>query len=120
MKNIIRAKITGTDKWIVGYPHSVYGNGIDSIQDYKTLKIEYIKTDTLCKFITNKKGIDIFENDIIEEYLSIRWNDEFASFEFYWTYDNSATDGDILWTEFNDIFKKVIGNIFDNSEMCEI
>ena len=117
MENTIRAKIQGTDKWIIGYPHSVYGNGIDSIQDFNTKKIEYIKTDTICKFVANKNNIVIFEHDIIEEYLSIRWNKELASFEFYWIYDNSAMEGDILWCEFNDIFKTVIGNIFDNPEM---
>jgi len=119
MENTIRAKIQGTDKWIVGFPHSVYGNGIDSIQDFKTQKIEYIKTDTICKFVANKNSINVFEHDIIEEYLSIRWDKEFSSFEFYWIYDNSATEGDILWQEFNDIFKNVIGNVFDNPEMRE-
>ena len=119
MENVIRAKIQGTDNWIFGYPHSVYGNGIDSIQDIKTQKIEYIKIDTICKFVSKKNDVLIFEHDIIEEYLSIRWDKETSSFEFYWIYDNSATDGDILWSEFNDIFKLVIGNIFDNPEMRE-
>lgn len=42
----IKAKISGTDCEIIGYPFSVYGNGIDSIitEDCQT---EYIKTDTV-------------------------------------------------------------------------
>jgi hypothetical protein len=121
MKQIkFRAKMAGTDSWIFGLPYSVYGEVIDSIHCLETGQTEYIKTDTLCQLVCVRNEIEFYEHDILEDFLSIRWNEEDASYEFYWTYNLESCNGDINWYENEDIIKtEPIGNIFDNPELVE-
>ena len=115
-----RAKIAGTDSWIYGLPHSVYGEVIDSIFCLETGQTEYIKTDTLCQLVCIRNGFEFYEHDILEDFLAIRWDEEKSSYEFYWTYNSESCNGDINWCENEDIIKaEPIGNIFDNPELIE-
>jgi len=85
LKNIYRAKIQGTNMWIKGYLHSVYGNGFDSIQDAENHKrIEYIKTDTIGMSLgrIDKFGNEIFEGDYNEEGDCVIFCEKCMGFQF--------------------------------------
>jgi len=107
---LFRAKIQGTNEWIKGYPHSVYGNGIDSIQDVDNSKrIEYIKTDTLAQYV-KINGIAFCDGDFIRcnnrvknKILLIK-----SGFDGYFAGADRLTK--VL--RFNDV--EIIGNEVDN------
>jgi hypothetical protein len=118
-----RAKIAGTNEWVFGLPHSVYGEGIDSIQS-KFGNIEYIKTDTISQFtgVIDVEGNEIYGRDILEvlsidseegkevlKTLEIYFDEELCSFEF-------RNDWEPFSRQYGNDFK-ILGNIFDNPEL---
>ncbi|MCP4764395.1 MAG: hypothetical protein GY870_21655 [archaeon] len=119
---LFRAKIQGTNEWIKGFPHSVYGDGIDSIQDINDSKrIEYIKTDTLSQH-TNENDIEetkIFEGDIVscenrsknKLFQIVAHKSAFRAIGI----DNNANTYLYLLQNLNKL--KVVGNIHENPEL---
>jgi len=99
-----RARITGTDSFIVGLPYSVYGNGIDSIRNESGT--EYIDIDTLVEFTGLKDdcNVDIYEDDVV--YLS-GYGNYTVIFPFIELYEASY-ESDI---------GSIIGNIHENKEL---
>jgi hypothetical protein len=121
MRNIkYRAKAM-SGEWVYGnFIHSKRFEGCSNefrIHNQETGLESDIEIDTLCQLVAFRNGIEFYEHDILEDFLSIRWNEEDASFEFYWTYSGESTNGDINWCENDSILKEVVGNIFDNPEM---
>ena len=118
-----RAKSMSGD-WVYGnFIHSKRFNGCSNefrIHNQETGLESDICIHTLCQLVTVKNGIEFYEHDILEDFLSIRWNEEDASFEFYWTYSGESCNGDINWYENESILKNVIGNIFDNPNLIDV
>jgi len=120
-----RAKDERTNEWRYGVPVKS-NDGLCLVTEiYHIDGSEYnvkehtVKEETLCRLVAIRNGIEFYEHDIVEDFLSIRWNEEDASFEFYWTYSGDTTNGDINWYENDTVLKEVVGNIFDNPEMVE-
>ncbi len=110
-----KAIIAGTESWIYGLPHSVYGTGIDSIQNDTNGNIEYINVDTLCQYtgLKDMSGKDIYEDDILDsetapEPLQITIDD-------YHGYQFKFGEGTLCKADA--IYGVVIGNIYDNPEL---
>ena len=141
MRNIkFRGKSKISNEWVYGDLSKMW-NGIPFImpkcyfatKDLGQEDIEEIKNntelafggfievipDTVCQLVAIRNGIEFYEHDILEDFLSIRWNDEDSAFEFYWTYSGKNTEGDFNWYENDTILKEVVGNIFDNPEMVD-
>lgn len=121
MRNIkFRAKAM-SGEWVYGnFIHSKKFEGCSNefrIHNQETGLESDIIIDTLCQLVAVRNGIEFYEHDILEDFLSIRWNEDIASFEFYYTYSAVNTDGDIGWYEYEDVLKEVFGNIFDNPEI---
>lgn len=121
MRNIkFRAKAM-SGEWVYGnFIHSKKFEGCSNefrIHNQETGLESDIIIDTLCQLVAVRNGIEFYEHDILEDFLSIRWNEDIASFEFYYTYSAVNTDGDIGWYENEDVLKEVFGNIFDNPEI---
>ena len=125
-----RAKDYYTKDWRYGVPvksnngiclvSKIYHNPINpSFNNEYHVDGYLINPDTLCRLVTIKDGIEFYEHDILEDFLSVRWNDEDLSFDFYWTYSGESTNGDINWYENDTLLKEVLGNIFDNPEMVD-
>ena len=120
-----RAKDEHTNEWRYGVPvKSNYGLSLVT-EIFHIDGAEYnveectVKSETLCRLVATRNGVEFYEHDILEDFLSIRWNEEDASFEFYWTYSKESANGDINWYENDSVLKEVVGNIFDNPEMVE-
>ena len=123
MKQIkFRAKITGTDSWIFGLPHSVYGEVIDSIHCLETGQTEYIKTDTLGQFtgLKDKNEKDIFKGDILKtathKPMVVGWSEKFASFILSrsgWAFSHWFGES------CNPEYCEIIGNKYDNPELLQ-
>ncbi len=112
---LFRAKIQGTNDWIKGYPHSVYGDGIDSIQDANNSKrIEYIQIDTLSQFVEISRQI-FCDGDIVK--CNNRIKNKVLLIKF--CIDGYFAGGDRLSKvlKYNDL--EIIGNQFDNGYLLE-
>lgn len=129
MRNVeFRAKRVDNNEW-------VYGSLLLSEIDVNEIAVEAeiherfandfsiakhkVNPKTICQLIAIRNGVKFFEHDILEDFLSMRWDDEMCSFEFYWTYSGESCNGDIGWYENEDVLKEVVGNIFDNPELIE-
>jgi hypothetical protein len=112
-----------TGEWVYGnFIHSKRFKGCSNefrIHDPETGIEHDIDIDTLCQLVAIRNGVEFYEHDILEDFLSIRWDDDYASFEFYWTYSGESAIPDINWYENDDILNEVIGNIFDNKELLQ-
>jgi hypothetical protein len=122
-----RAIMSGTDRWIIGLPHSVYSdNEIDSIQCIDGKKIEYIRTDTLGQYtgLKDKNGIEIYDGDIIvgnpdcdiikERKFTVCWENAGWALRELKYLICFITDYEILQPE---EWAEVIGNIYENPEL---
>lgn len=76
--------------------------------------LHHIFPETLCRFAAVVNGIEFYEHDIVGEDLSIRWNDETCTFEFYFISTKESAEGSYNWYEKDSILKQNFGNIFDN------
>jgi len=125
-----RAKIAGTDIWIYGLPYSVYGNGIDCIQDFESRDIEYIQTNTLGQFtgLKDKNGVEIYDGDIVAtkckdyKYFVVFEN---GSFVYYHLKIKDGYGNNVRWgtlaraSELKEFELEIIGNIHDNPELLK-
>lgn len=121
LKQKYRAKILGTNEWIYGYPHSVYGHGFDSIQDYNNSKrIEYVNINTLSISIDrkDKNGKEIFTGDYDNDGNCLIFCKECMGFQFALIDNDNSIVLDCHNCEGNFYFQEhindfiVIGNIY--------
>ena len=120
-----RAKMTGFQGNVFGTPGNVYQDKdykhewFDSIffQDENGNKCqEYIDCHTLSEFtgLTDKNGIEIYENDILKSELgwifAVKWDNENARFI------GSNNKNQLIYVG-REPKATVIGNIFDNPEL---
>lgn len=67
----------------------------------------------------DKNGKEVYEGDIPDENIGIRWNNKKSCFEFYWLNNNESCDGDINWYEAPEFLakKEILGNVYENPEL---
>jgi hypothetical protein len=109
-------------EWVFGnFIHSKRLKGYYNefrIQNQETGLESAIEISTLCRLVCVRNGIEFYEHDIVGDFISIRWDEEKAEFEFYWTYNSISCEGDINWHENEYILKeKPISNVFDDPEL---
>ena len=110
------------------------GLGFMDIPDLIDFKNERIKYDSewynkdrfeLLQYtgLKDKKGKEIYEGDIIywscgdfEENVVVFWNDEYCKWSIYRIENKLAIDCLYEYSESDEI--EVIGNIYENSELC--
>jgi uncharacterized phage protein (TIGR01671 family) len=137
-----RARITGTNDWVIGVPHNVYSDKnfnhqhYDSIQYWEDGKfdIEYIDIDTLSEFtgLTDKNGVDIYESDVVKQWLIDELEEDggfywhavvkkisccivLCEIRFYYKDRKDPEDYTFLYSEVK--ICEVIGNIHENPEL---
>ena len=109
-----RAKSLRTGKWIYGYPARL---------DYMTNELflvgpefvsQRINQDTICRYIGHKDadGTPIFEHDILHGVFYHMFED-LGTFEVRW----NDHDGGFEINTFEPTKCKILGNIFDNTEL---
>jgi len=107
-----------TGNWVYGYYYPSKGNHI--IRDEKDAET-IVLPKSVGQFTTlrDENTKEIYEGDIIDEFMAIRWDDKAGSFEFYWTYNGESCNGDINWGEAKEWLptRKVLGNIHENPEL---
>lgn len=128
-----RAKIVGSNSFVIGVPHNVYSEPskemiwFDSIQYLDANgkpDIEYISSDTIQEFtgFTDKNGEDIYEGDILSDKVEVDgkiinskqtvfWNEPTGSWHLDNSYNQDQTFSRELWRELNDFEYEVAGNI---------
>lgn len=116
---LFKARMTGTDGWIEGFPYSIYENGIDAIQDVFNQQLEYIDTDTLAQFtgLTDKNKVKVFEGDIVKHTRRTEKGIESTIHEVYFDTEmlefGMKQSNELFHCQFNDEYE-VIGNVHDN------
>ena len=118
---LFRGEITGTDGWIYGLPYSVYGDGVDSIQDVKNKLVEYIDINTVGEFsgLLDINGVKIFEGDVCN-FIDHPTNVDSCTAEVKFS-EGNFIDGCMGRTinNYGYDWTEVIGNIHDNAELLK-
>ena len=125
---LFRGKRVDTGEWVEG---SLIGNDVivgkivEFEEDYFCTEFWYkVDTETVgqCIGISDKHGIEIFEDDIVKYFEPnsktwhtriVRWNWRFAGFGLFDKESEWCKESD--WLKIKDI--EVIGNIHDNPEL---